>query len=170
LARAIAAGTAYDDAAMIYGYAPTTVRTLMSDPTFKQAVSFYQRQMDETVIDLGTRMAMLAAQAAEELMRRLEDNPDDISDRMLHDIIVANADRTGFGPQTKNLNINANVDLATRLETARKRLKEIVDATDRSGVHGRGESSPNDGHGKSSSISVGPVIDLIARDAEKVEA
>ena len=39
----------------------------------------------------------------------------------LLDIVKMGADRTGHGPQTTATNLNVNVDIAAKLEAARKR-------------------------------------------------
>jgi hypothetical protein len=47
---------------------------------------------------------------------------------MLLEIVKTLADRTGYGPATKNTQVNLNVGIATTLERARQRVIEHLDA------------------------------------------
>jgi hypothetical protein len=70
-------------------------------------------------------MVALSIDTIEELMDRLTEAPQDFTNAEVLAIYKAMADRTGHGPQSRNININLNVDLAARLETARKRVESL---------------------------------------------
>lgn len=127
LARNIASGMSISDAAIFQGYTISRVSILQSDPAFKELLQFYREDAQRPYRDLHNRLSGLATDAAEELAARLEEDMqiDEIKDKkisvgQLVDLTKMGADRTGFGPQTTALNVN--VDLAGRLEAARKRV------------------------------------------------
>jgi hypothetical protein len=120
LARNIASGMAIGEAAVLQGYSISRVSILQTDPAFKELLNFYREDVQRPYRDLHTRLAGLSMDAAEELSNRLEEEPDKVSIGQLMEITKLGADRTGHGPQATNLNVN--VDLAGRLEAARKRV------------------------------------------------
>lgn len=120
LARNIASGMAIGDAAILQGYTISRVSILQGDPAFKELLSFYRDAAERPYRDLHVRLSGLAMDAAEELSSRLEDEPEKIPIGQLMELTKMGADRTGYGPQATNLNVN--VDLAGRLEAARKRV------------------------------------------------
>ncbi len=127
LARNIASGMAISEAAIFQGYTISRVSILQSDPAFKELLDFYREDAQRPYRDLHNRLSGLATDAAEELASRLEADmeQDEISEKkisvgQLMELTKMGADRTGFGPQTTSLNVN--VDLAGRLEAARRRV------------------------------------------------
>lgn len=126
LARNLASGMAPGEAAVICGYSLSRVSILQDDPAFKELLAFYRADVTAQYRDLHVRLSGLALDAADELAQRLEDSPGDVSIGQLMEITKMGADRTGFGPQTSQTNLNVNIDLASRLEAARKRVRERV--------------------------------------------
>lgn len=124
VARAIASGQDAKQISAIYNYSESRISILKSDPAFSELVAFYQAQDTEIVRDMNTQLAEVATDALEELRARLEDDPDKFSHGQLMEVVKLGADRTGHGPQTSQTNVNINVDLASRLEAARKRVNE----------------------------------------------
>lgn len=127
LARNIASGMQIGEAALFQGYTISRVSILQSDPAFKELLEFYREDAQRPYRDLHVRLSGLATDAAEELSSRLDDDMqmEDSKDKkisigQLMELTKMGADRTGFGPQATNLNVN--VDLAGRLEAARKRV------------------------------------------------
>lgn len=120
LARNIAGGMKVSDAATFCGYTISRVSILQSDPAFKELLEFYREEANRPYRDLHHRLSGLALDAAEELSNRLEEEPDKVSIGQLVELTKMGADRTGHGPQSSTLNVN--VDLAGRLEAARKRV------------------------------------------------
>ena len=124
LARNLASGMDVGEAAIICGYDISRVSILQADPTFKELLEFYRRDVDATYRGLHDRLFGLAMDAAEELSVRLEEEPEKVSVGQLLEVVKMGADRTGHGPQSQTTNLNVNVDLANRLEEARKRVRE----------------------------------------------
>lgn len=124
LARNLAAGMSPGEAAIVCGYDLSRVSILQADPTFKELLEFYRKDVDATYRGLHERLFGLAMDAAEELSVRLEEEPEKVSVGQLLEVVKMGADRTGHGPQSTSTNLNVNVDLANRLEEARKRVKE----------------------------------------------
>jgi hypothetical protein len=120
LARNIASGMPVGEAGLLQGYSASRVSILQNDPAFQELVGFYREDALRPYRDLHVRLSGLALDAAEELSNRLEETPEDISVGQLVELTKMGADRTGHGPQATNLNVN--VDLAGRLEAARKRV------------------------------------------------
>lgn len=124
LARTLAGGMAPGQAAIICGYEPSRVSILMGDPAFKELLNFYREDVNSQYRDLHQRLSGLALDAAEILADRLEDTPEDLSVGQLMEITKMGADRTGYGPQSSTTQLNVNVNLASRLEAARKRVAD----------------------------------------------
>ena len=122
LARNIASGMSPGEAAVLQGYSASRVSILQGDPAFKELLAFYREDAQRPYRDLHNRLSGLALDAAEELSLRLEDEPEKVSIGQLVELTKMGADRTGHGPQTSSMNLNVNVDLAGRLEAARKRV------------------------------------------------
>lgn len=120
LARNIASGMSVTEAAVLQGYSISRVSILQSDPAFKELLEFYREDAQRPYRDLHVRLSGLAMDAAEELSNRLEEKPEDVSIGQLVELTKLGADRTGHGPSSTSLNVN--VDLAGRLENARKRV------------------------------------------------
>lgn len=126
LARNLAGGMAPSEAAIVCGYSLSRVSILQDDPAFKELLHFYREDVKGQYRDLHTRLAGIAADALDVLQDRLEEQPEDLSVGQLIELSKMGADRTGFGPQTSQTNLNVNIDLASRLEAARKRVRERV--------------------------------------------
>lgn len=126
LARCLASGMAPGDAAITCGYVASRVSILQADPAFQELLSFYRQDVDSKYLDMHGVLAGLSLDAAMELRERLEADIDadekKISVGQLMELVKVGADRTGHGPQSSQLNVN--VDMAVRLEAARKRVAQ----------------------------------------------
>lgn len=124
LARCLASGMADGDAAITCGYVPSRVSILKADPAFKELLVFYSSDVNSKYLDMHGVLAGLSLDAAMELRERLETDIEaeekKISVGQLMELVKVGADRTGFGPQSSQLNVN--VDLAGRLQAARERV------------------------------------------------
>jgi hypothetical protein len=120
LARNIASGMGIGEAAMLQGYTISRVSILQNDPAFKELLGFYREDAQRPYRDLHNRLSGLAMDAAEELSNRLEEEPEKVSIGQLMELTKMGADRTGHGPSSTSMNVN--LDLAGRLESARKRV------------------------------------------------
>lgn len=122
LARNLSGGMSQSQAALTCGYTLSRVSILLDDPAFRELLHFYREDVELQYRDLHTRLSGLALDAADVLANRLEEAPEEISTGQLMELTKMGADRTGFGPQSSSTNVNVNVDLAGRLEAARKRV------------------------------------------------
>ena len=123
LARCLAAGMTQHEAGLATGYSDSRVSILMDDPTFLELVDLYRRDVDTKFQDMQERLLGLSIDAIDELHERLESNPASLSSAMLLQIVEKTADRSGNGPSTTQ-NVNVNVNMASRLEAARKRIAQ----------------------------------------------
>lgn len=121
LARNLAGGMTERDAAVICGLSLSRVSILKSDPAFIELLDFYREGVTEVYRDMHEKLSGIASTALDELNERLEESPEKVTTGQLLDIVKMGADRTGHGPQTTATNLNVNVDIATKLEAARKR-------------------------------------------------
>lgn len=118
-ARSIAAGMKNTEVALVTGYTPVRVSQLLRDPAFADLVAFYRANLDMTFAGLYEKFSAFSHEVFEELRTRFEADPDSMSNGFLHDLLKTLADRSGNGPRSTQVNIN--VDLAGRLESARRR-------------------------------------------------
>ena len=128
VARCLAQGMRPGQVSIITGYSLSRISILQADPSFRELLLFYREPVGEAFADLQVRMASLSLDALEILRERMLDSPEDFNPSQLLDIMKAGADRTGHGPSTKNTQVNVNIDLAARLESARRRAG-IIDGT-----------------------------------------
>jgi hypothetical protein len=124
LARNLAAGMSDTEAGLICGYTSSRISILKADPAFKNLMEFYREGVEEVYRDLHEQLSGLAKDAAAEIAMRLEEEPEKVSMGQLMELTKMGADRTGHGPQTSNTNLNVNVDMAVRLEAARRRVQD----------------------------------------------
>lgn len=128
LARVLAQGMSDSEASAITGYDPSRISILKNDPTFKALLMDYRRIEDHLQADFQERTSVLATTAIANMQDALEDDESPLPVSMVLEIAKFAADRTGHAPVTKTFNVNANVDLGSRMGAARKRLAEIVNA------------------------------------------
>lgn len=126
LARCLASGMEDGDAAITCGYVISRVSILKADPAFRELLAFYRQDVNSKYLDMHGVLAGLSLDAAMELRERLEADAQ-VEDKtmsvgQLIELTKLGADRTGFGPQSSQLNVN--IDLASRLEAARKRVEQ----------------------------------------------
>jgi len=126
LARCLAEGMEPGDAAVTCGYVLSRVSILQADPAFKELLAFYRKEVTSKYLDMHGILAGLSQDAAMELRERLEaDMQADektMSVGQLIELTKLGADRTGFGPQSTQVNVN--VDMAKKLQAARERVAQ----------------------------------------------
>ena len=104
------------------GAAVSTIKHLSKDPTFKDLVEVYADEQEALFYDQHLGLEAISGEAINEILRRLEDCPEDFTVAQLLKVAEVGADRTGHGPQTSNnTNVNINVGIAQELEAARIR-------------------------------------------------
>lgn len=126
LARCLATGMSAHEASIYTGYTPSRISILKADPTFIELLEFYRTAPDAPIADLAQRHATIALTSAQLMLERLEGGPDGTeapSESFILDAAKFAADRTGHGPQTKNTNLNVNINLAERLAKGRARAE-----------------------------------------------
>lgn len=138
LARTLASGVNPAEASAITGYSLSRISILQADPTFEELLSFYRKELVQSFAVVQDRMALLTLDAVSELRDRLEESPDSFSNGEIMELTRTMGDRSGAGPTTKQVNIN--VDLAGRLESARRRAGIIEGSLGRSNDLGRSNS------------------------------
>jgi hypothetical protein len=120
LARHLAGGMKPEEAAHVTTYAIATVRVLLTNPAFQELIEFYRTDIQREARSNFERLAGLSADAADELQTRLEEEPEKLSVGQLIEVIKMGADRTGNGPQSSNVTLNINANLADRMKAARE--------------------------------------------------
>lgn len=125
LARLLAMGKPDWECAVITGYTQSRISILKSDPAMQNLIKHYSEEKDIVFVQAHEKMAQVASTALDVLQDRLED-PEHVakmSDGQLIEIVKTAADRSGLGPASKS-EVNVNVNIADRLEAARKRAHE----------------------------------------------
>ena len=93
LARLLAAGTKPGEAALILGYEPSRVSTLMNSPAFQELLALYQGEVKHEFSTTIEHMAGLSRDVLAELRTRIEDAPDRFSVNELRALLVDTVDR-----------------------------------------------------------------------------
>lgn len=128
LARCLAEGMSNTEAAIECGLDPARVCVLRQDPSVAELIRHYSQRVQEQYELLHQKLADVAGTAADELMHRLEHDPDAFDVNELISVLKTGADRTGYGPQAKT-ETNITYNLADRLDAARRRrLAHVEDA------------------------------------------
>lgn len=129
LARAVAAGLSNAECAQTTGYSIGRINMLRQDPAFRNLVAQKRSMLDaefaasgDAVIDYLKGNALKAAKMLSDKLDEAEEEGRTLPVRDLLGIAELGFDRTGYGKQTKNLNVN--VDFAANLERARRRTTE----------------------------------------------
>lgn len=125
LARLLAMGKTDWECSVITGYTPSRISILKSDPAMKNLIAHYSEEKDIVYVQAHEKMAQVVSTALDVLQERLEDEEQvkEMSTNQILQIIEVSADRSGLGPSSKS-EVSVNVNIATRLEEARKRAKE----------------------------------------------
>lgn len=125
LARLLAMGKPAWECAVITGYTESRISILKSDPAMQNLIKHYSEEKDIVYVQAHEKMAQVVSTALDVLQERLED-PEavaEMSTGQLLSIIETSADRSGLGPSSKS-EVQVNVNIADRLEAARKRARE----------------------------------------------
>jgi hypothetical protein len=122
LARLIAAGKEDWELSAITGYTVSHISILKSDPAMKNLIRHYSEEVDIVYTQVNEKLANVAGTALDIIQDRLEDPEQaaELSIGQLAELTKLGADRTGNGPTTKS-EVNVQVNIADRLEAARKR-------------------------------------------------
>lgn len=123
LARAIALGMSNAEVADVCGCSITQVSRMRGDPMMRQLVAEKRSMIDaefaqagDVVVEYMRSNALKAQAMLSDKIDHALDSGEFLPTRDLLGIAELGLDRTGYGKQTKNLNVN--VDFAARLEAA----------------------------------------------------
>lgn len=105
IARLMAAGVADRDISEGVGCSIGHLRTLRKSPAFANLLFGYMHSRDQVAFDFMARIKAAGGAALEELMDRILNNPQDISNDVLRQIAFGLLDRAGYGPVTKNQSV-----------------------------------------------------------------
>lgn len=83
LAELLAQGTDQVEASRLTGYNNAYISVLQTDPTFKELITYYSVQKEQTFVDVIERMRSLGLSTLDELQSRLESDPSSYSNREL---------------------------------------------------------------------------------------
>jgi hypothetical protein len=125
LARLLAMGKTDGECSIITGYTVSRISILKSDPAMKNLIKHYSEEKDIVFVQAHEKMAQVVSTSLDVLQERLED-PDlvaEMSTDQILEIIKVSADRSGLGPASKS-EVQVNVNIADRLEAARRRVHE----------------------------------------------
>lgn len=125
LARLLAMGKTDWECSIITGYTQSRISILKDDPAMMNLIRHYSEEKDIVYVQAHEKMAQVVSTALDVLQERLED-PEHVakmSDGQLLQIVEVAADRSGLGPTSKS-EVQVNVNIADRLEAARRRVHE----------------------------------------------
>ena len=131
--RLIAAGVRpMEEVARRSGYTIARIHGLNTDPAFKELVASYRGAIDAAFIrsqddyyELATSNMVKAERQIAEKLERAEEEGELLPTRDLIAISRDAADRFGYGK--KAMNVNVNVDFASKLEQAIARSGKVID-------------------------------------------
>jgi hypothetical protein len=124
LAKALADGMRPGIAAATYGYCLSRVSILQSDPSFDELVAHYRAEAEHDYARVHERLTGIAVDALDEIDKRLQETPDQISTGTLAKLVELTTDRTGHGKKGET-EVNINIGFADRLRAARERIKIV---------------------------------------------
>lgn len=122
IARLYAEGRKGVEISAITGYTQPWLSTLQNDPAFQELIEFYRANLQFQYNDYIERMAACRNDTLQEMHMRLHDDENgkiELAD--LHKQFALLSDRTGFGPQSRSVNVHVHTGFAERLEEARQR-------------------------------------------------
>lgn len=125
LARYIAKGYGLGEAALLAGYGTGTARQLELDPTFQELVRYYSLELEPFKEQMVVKLQAISMEAADEILDRLDDHElrTKMPTKQLEALVTLGTDRLGLPPKQAAQELNVNVNIATRLEAARKRVE-----------------------------------------------
>lgn len=123
LARLVAEGRPDVESSAITGHSPSRISILKKDPAFANLVEYYKTQTEAVYLSVHERLAALGMATVDELMDRIENEPNSFSIRELKEIAELGLDRAGYGP-TKSVTTNLSVGLISGDQISK--IKELV--------------------------------------------
>lgn len=149
VARLLASGARVMEVAYATGYSSGTISRLKSDPAFVELIEHYRVEVKELFQSTTQKLAALSRDALDELNQRLEEDPNQFSNKMLLEMAVVGADRSGAGPTSKSIVVHTGLssqDLNHLKQAAQQAARTtIIDVTQVGEAHHeqQEESKPN---------------------------
>lgn len=134
IAQMLASGLREGEVAAVMGYSVSRISILKDDPSFQELLEFYREPFKKARITDVERLSVMSRTAVEELLQRMLDNPELISEKMLVEIAKLGADRTGLGPTTKSVSLTAALspaDIAALKGASSENGVTIISSEDR---------------------------------------
>lgn len=128
LARLLAEGKPDHEASLITGMCPSRISILKQDPAFSELIKFYAAQVGEAYVNVHERLSVLGLTSTEELMERLEVEPERFSNRELMELAAFAHDRSGHGPTSKS-QVTLSVLSPEVLDALKKELASRTNGT-----------------------------------------
>lgn len=125
MARMLAQGMTPTQVCHATGILPPRLSVLQRDPSFSALVDFYAKQADEIFVETTERLAEVSGAALDEIMDRLEVQPEQLKMGELLDIAKLGLDRTGHAPASSQQSANLTINIGQRLDSAWERMKTI---------------------------------------------
>lgn len=122
LARCLAQGMKPAEASAVTGYDVSRISILQSDPSFKELLGHYRIVENSLAADFQDRATLLTLTAMDTLQEAAEN--DELTVGQALEIAKTFADRTGHAPVQKVQQTNINLDLGSRLASARARVEQ----------------------------------------------
>lgn len=129
LARLVASGVRQEQVLEISGYSAASLSRYRNDPAFIELVAQYKHRVDEKYAEVVDEMEATAVSNMRRMERMVEQHLENaeaegalIPLKTLATLISDRMDRFGYSKKQVNLNLNAT--LATKLETAINRTRE----------------------------------------------
>ncbi|RPJ49898.1 MAG: hypothetical protein EHM23_36025 [Acidobacteria bacterium] len=97
LAQLLASGLTDFQVSVALGYSLSRISILKGDPTFKELLSYYEKQHEALHLDVQERLIHLGLDSVEVLQHRLDESPDEFSNKELLEVAEMALDRTGHG-------------------------------------------------------------------------
>lgn len=101
LARALAEGNSLQDASYLTGYSVDRIATLKGSPMFQELIAHYSSQENSKEIDFKRRIAQLGFSAADEMQRRIDETPQEISFAQLRETAEMAFNAAGLSASAK---------------------------------------------------------------------
>jgi hypothetical protein len=125
IAQLAADGVSPTEISRVTGYSLSRIYVLLSDPAFKETVSYYQEDKDRAYVDFHDYASQVGLDYLNEMHQRIEEEPEKIPLGVLREVWKDIADRTGHAPVSKSVNVNVNAQNAERLSRARARAASL---------------------------------------------
>lgn len=164
-ARLLAQGVRAGEVSALTGFCSSRISVLQADPAFEELVRHYASVEESRFADVQERMVTLGLTASEEIIDRLETEPELISSKELVDIVKAALDRGGHAPVTKSESKNLSVVLGAE-DLAAMKAHGGSTILDKATIHGKVEKEINPQGGESPVGETSPAGSLGEQEAE----